>query len=73
MANNEKHVDGLDSGRYDVYSNGLGANQEGDGFAHDHLYMSVDKAGDVTSSGMADRSDQREKIIRGLGGAALNG
>lgn len=72
MASNEKHVDGLNNGRYDIYSNGLGTNRDGDGYAHDHLHMNVDKHGDVTHSGLADRSDRRDNIIRGLGRAALN-
>ncbi|NQX04988.1 hypothetical protein HQQ82_09270 [Rathayibacter sp. VKM Ac-2856] len=68
---NEKHVDGTANGRYDIYSNGLGTNKAGDGFAHDHIFANVNKNGDVTNSGMVDRSDQRDKVIRGLGGAAL--
>ncbi|MHA3724048.1 hypothetical protein ACXR2T_09240 [Leucobacter sp. HY1910] len=72
MANNEKHEDGLNNGRYDIYSNGLGTNRDGDGYAHDHLFMNVNKNGEVTSSGLADRSGRRENIVRGLGRAALN-
>jgi hypothetical protein len=68
---NEKHVDGTADGRYNIYTNGLGTNQDGDGFAHDDIWANVNKNDDVTHSGMADRSDQRDKIIRGLGGAAL--
>jgi hypothetical protein len=73
MSANEKHVDGLDNGRYDIYSNGLGTNQSGDGYLHDHLWMNVDSMGQVTQSGLADRSAERENLQRGLGRAALGG
>ncbi len=73
MSANEKHVDGLANGRYDIYLNGLGTNQSGDGYHHDHIFMNVSAAGQVTQSGMADRSEERENLLRGLGRTALGG
>jgi hypothetical protein len=63
------------SGRLDVYENGLGRDvgtigPDGRvvlGYGHDHYWE------DGRGSGFADRADDRDAMIRGLGRSAIRG
>lgn len=67
MSGDEKIVD--HDGKYNSYSNGMNGP---DGYHHDHLFAHYKKDGSISESGLADRSEERERLARGLGRAALN-